>query len=670
MRLIDHCLWQTEPLEMQAEEAAPAAFMPQMPPTPKSRTSSVASAGECGATKVTADTPAETRLQGSGLFESDGEESSEEEVVLVPIRGAGEAAATTVTADTAATVEPKAPSSPILRSVAQVKGRAMAHNAIEEWQPAGVDMDTGRMFYVNSHTRETVWERPFPGEQAKHTPGEKPPPPCPLPEGEELPGTEPEPASLAEQAGSLLLAAGHAIAYQPEPLIFEKLDSGSAEPVWYQVLQGCDVGLRLRPAYEPRGEGGLKAGTIFQAVERVAAEGTLFVRTPAGGWIFQHSKQGKQVLAETQVEIGMWVYQARRPVAARSSPLFGSERLVGIEAGALLKAKAKVVLDEVTWLRGEQGWCFEAWEGEAVLDLIDPANLEAGDWWHWVAAKGGAVLLQSAMLDSAKDVRLKHGSVVQSDQRIRCPRLAETFYRLTDGTGWLVETAPDGCAVLEPAEVRLAAPGTRFAYEVKRRARLLPTATQIQLSSTPREIGPGELVHANAVVGVRSEEESFVHLTDGTGWLCEVDLELTKDLDPMETLALGAHKAGRVLGDAFSTMSSMIAEGLQTPPKSGQQAGGGLLQQPTGEAVSYSPSNWGQAPGTPPPAMSAEPIDNRSMVDPPPQQDIAQGEVAAATASPGGSITGLGIRDQASKAAAGFSAYWSGWNANGGPRGD
>ena len=149
-----------------------------------------------------------------------------------------------------------------------------------------------------------------------------------------------------------------------------------------------------------------------------------------------------------------------------------------------------------------------------------------------------------------------------------------------------------------------------------------------------------------------------MHLCNGMGWLREADLETTKELDAMESLTAGAQnamesltagaqKGGQALGDALSSMSSMIAEGLQTPPKPSPPA---VLQPSEPE---HSPSNWGS-----PPPMVASPIDNSTL-----QEASRQPQPGGSS----GSITGLGIRAQASQASQALMSYWS---PNGGPRGD
>jgi hypothetical protein len=241
-----------------------------------------------------------------------------------------------------------------VRDPAMVRGRAMASAAVEEWQCAGVDMDTGRIYYVHHLTRETVWERPMPGEEPRRVPGEPQPPAAPASQAASTPvPKQPDPCppsaegggSVMEQLSSLLsppslegssvvAQLGSMLQYGPAAVI-----EPAGETQWYRVLEGADVGIRSNPAYEPRGQGGVKGGTVFEAMERVSAEGTVFVKLKTGGWLFEEFTNGRQVLEKVHVEQGLFVYRAVVPVAARATACFSSDRTAGLQAGSLLRAR-------------------------------------------------------------------------------------------------------------------------------------------------------------------------------------------------------------------------------------------------------------------------------------------------------------------------------------------
>ena len=66
-----------------------------------------------------------------------------------------------------------------------------------------------------------------------------------------------------------------------DDFILERLDPEGVE-IWYRVLEGADVGLRLSPSFDHRHAGGLRGGTIFHSIERVAAEGLTLTLTLIG----------------------------------------------------------------------------------------------------------------------------------------------------------------------------------------------------------------------------------------------------------------------------------------------------------------------------------------------------------------------------------------------------
>ena len=131
----------------------------------------------------------------------------------------------------------------------------------------------------------------------------------------------------------------------------------------------------------------MKAGTVFQSLERVSLHDTVWLRTAMGGWVFERTSDAQLVAEQVlrgrlslmmitdftlrdtaccgvQVTVlrGDFVYRAIRSSLARSTASFESSPNGSIKVGCILRARLKVDVGGSVWVRGEQGWVCEASE--------------------------------------------------------------------------------------------------------------------------------------------------------------------------------------------------------------------------------------------------------------------------------------------------------------------
>jgi len=436
------------------------------------------------------------------------------------------------------------------------------------WRPAGVDPETGRMYYFNRLTRETAWERPIEGEpdpsgEAAYNltlrgwPQAGPPPSLDDPDVE-------RPRSLTVIAADQRTEAG--AQYDDIPPFFYRVCIKQA------VLQSFDAAKAPQKVHSmtqfARG-GWVQPGEILEAETRKCVDGKFYVELQGRGWLAEVNEEGTRVLDRIAAEYGRFTYRVHRSVGLRrnatldkeaTEAAFGFARKI-YQVGDIVDVDMRVAAQGTVFVRITPGggWLFIAKDDMVALK---PVLVEEGKW-QYRAVEQNVKVYATTSFGSAVNGELKIGACLQAVSRVSAEHT--TFVKLGDSKGWAAENAEDGTPLLETVVFEVPPVGSVFTYKVKEGCNVgLRATASMELRVEPtmfrQTVGLIEGTTFEADLRVRAEANTFVRLRPDPNLLSSAPVGwVFESMDGRPVIEyLGNRK---LTGGAWTPRSSMAKPG-------------------------------------------------------------------------------------------------------------
>ena len=266
---------------------------------------------------------------------------------------------------------------------------------LELWRPAGVNLDNGRMYYFNTETFETAWERPSYDDAlcevvAAKADADEPPPPL---------------SGAATRTRSLTLTAAFDIAASDQ-LMDSGIQLDNLPPYFFRAQIDLPViptltkdsisaaAERTTADLTQMARGGwIRCHEVIEATERCWSRDLngaqkWFARIEGRGWVAEaDDEQGTLGLERIAAERGVFTYRVCHAIAVRATAsldksaireTFGNKITV-LQVGSVIKAEMRVAADGVVFIQlaGEGGWLFTSKDGVVTLR---PVLVEEGHW--------------------------------------------------------------------------------------------------------------------------------------------------------------------------------------------------------------------------------------------------------------------------------------------------